>query len=330
MSKMPVETTMRAVVLDDDHKDKVRLVRAHPAPKPAAGECLVRVLAAGVCSTDLELVKGYMGFCGVIGHEFVGRVEHATNGKLAGARVVCEINCVCGKCDMCQSGLRNHCRSRSVIGISGRDGCFADLIAVPERNCYRVPDSVGDEEAVFVEPLAAALQVVKQVPMDPRMKVTVIGDGRLGLLVAQVLQSVGCSPTLVGRHAGKLALADKRSIRTVLADELHPERNQDLVVECSGKSAGLATAMQLVRPRGIIVLKSTYAEAEAVNMAPLVIDEIQVIGSRCGPFSDALDLLARKEVDVTGLITRRFKLDKALDALDAARKPENVKVLLTM
>jgi len=324
-----MDRVMRAVVLDG----KVKFSRTHPAPKldsAQGGECLVRVLAAGICATDLELIKGYLGFRGIIGHEFVGRVEQAADPRLVGARVVCEINCVCGKCDMCQSGLRNHCRNRTVIGISGRDGAFADLVAVPQRNCHRLPDSIGDEEAVLIEPLAAALQVIKQVPIDPRMKVTVLGDGRLGLLVAQVLQSAGCKPRLVGKHAAKLAFADKRSIRTVLADELAPDSSDDLVVECTGRPGGLEAAMHLVRPRGIIVLKSTHEGAAPLNLAPLVINEVQLIGSRCGPFPDAIDLLARREVDVAGLISRRFKLDKALDALEAAGKPDNLKVLLTM
>ena len=325
---------MRAVVLDG----KVRFTRSYPAPAPVAGECLIRVLAAGVCSTDLELAKGYMSFTGVIGHEFVGRVEDAPEAGLVGSRVVCEINCVCGQCDLCQAGLRNHCRNRTAIGISGRDGCFADLITVPQRNCFRVPDSIDDEQAVFVEPLAAAVQVIKQVPVDSETKATVLGDGRLGLLVAQVLQSAGVANlTLVGRHEHKLAIAAQRGIRTVeldsgatVAGAADLNHSQDLVVDCTGKPAGLAAALEFVRPRGVVVLKSTYADPGAVNLAPLVINEVQVIGSRCGPFPDAIDLLARKQVDVTGLISKRFKLDRATDALDAAGKPENVKVLLTL
>jgi threonine dehydrogenase-like Zn-dependent dehydrogenase len=325
--RKPVETTMRAAVLDG----KVRFTRSYPAPATVAGECLIRVLTAGVCSTDLELAKGYMSFSGVIGHEFVGRVEDAPEAGLVGSRVVCEINCVCGQCDLCQSGLRNHCRNRTVIGISRRDGCFADLIAVPQRNCFRVPDSIDDEQAVFVEPLAAAIQVIKQVPVDAETKATVLGDGRLGLLVAQVLQSAGVANlTLVGRHPHKLALLSQRGVLTVESDAAKPDHSQDLVVDCTGKPAGLAAAMEFVRPRGVIVLKSTYADPGAVNLAPLVINEVQVIGSRCGPFPDAIDLLARKQVDVTGLISKRFKLDRVADALDAAARPDNVKVLLTV
>lgn len=323
-----MDTTMRAVVLDDN--GKVRLARNHPVPQLAPDECVIRVQTAGVCSTDLELVKGYMGFRGVIGHEFVGCVEQSADPQWVGARVVAEINCVCGQCDMCASGLRNHCRNRTVIGIAGRDGAFADRIAVPLRNCHRVPDSISDDEAVFIEPLAAALQVIAQVPVEPKTKVSVLGDGRLGLLVAQVLQARGCSPRLIGRHPRKLVFADKRSIPTVLADQVNPARADDLVVECTGKPAGLEMALRLVRPRGVIVLKSTYAAGEPVNLAPLVVDEVQLIGSRCGPFAEAIGVLARKEVDVLGLVSRRFKLDKAIDALAAAAKPENIKVLMTM
>lgn len=317
---------MKAVVLDG----QVKFTRTHPTPDAGANDCLVRVTHAGICSTDLELIKGYMDFRGVIGHEFVGVVEQGPDPALVGSRVVCEINCVCGKCDMCQSGLRNHCRDRTVIGIDGRDGAFAEFIAVPKRNCHRLPEGISDEAAVFVEPLSAALQVTKQIPIDPRMKVTVLGDGRLGMLVAQVLQLAGCKLRIVGKHASKLAFADKRSIQTGLIEEVAPDQSDDLVVDCTGSPSGLQLAMGLVRPRGIIVLKSTHAAGESLNLAPLVINEVQLIGSRCGPFKDAIDLLNRKEVDVTGLISRRFKFDKALDALESAGRDDALKVLLTM
>jgi threonine dehydrogenase-like Zn-dependent dehydrogenase len=317
---------MRALVLGSDRK--VKLTQGHPKPTPGEKECLVRVTHAGVCSTDLELIRGYMDFAGVLGHEFVGVVEQSPDTRQIGRRVVCEINCVCGKCDMCLSGLRNHCRSRTVIGIDGRDGAFADYIAVPVRNCHPLPDSISDEAAVFVEPIAAAVQVIRQVPIDTRMKVTVLGDGRLGQLVAQVLQTTGCGPCLVGKHSTKLAIADRLDIRTELLGDAAADKRDDLVVDCTGSSNGFETAMRMVRPRGIIVLKSTHAGAEPINLAPLVVDEVQLIGSRCGPFGEAIDLLARGQVDVTGLISRRFNFDKAEEGLEAAANA--IKVIFTM
>ncbi len=314
---------MRAI-----HFDKqIRYVTDYPDPSPAPDECLVQVHLAGICSTDLEIARGYMRFTGVLGHEMVGTVV-AGPAPWIGQRVVSEINCVCGKCDMCRSGLTTHCRSRTVMGISGRDGCFADLVALPVRNLHAVPDTISDEAAVFVEPLAAAYQVVKQCPIDARMHVAVVGSGRLGLLVAQVLATMGCTLTVVGRNPRTLEFCEKRQIRSISVAELVPRNDQDVVVECSGAPDGMRIALGLVRPRGTIVLKSTYADTGSLNLAPVVIDEVKVMGSRCGPFPDAIDALARNQIDVSLMIARTYKFERGLDALDAAGAPTNIKVLM--
>ena len=316
---------MRAIVFDK----QVRFDDAYPDPTPAGDECLVQVRLAGICATDLEIVRGYMDFRGVLGHEMVGTVVAGSRLR-RGRRVVCEINCVCRRCDMCLRGLSSHCRNRTVIGIDGRDGCFADLVAVPERNLHDVPDTISDEEAVFIEPLAAAYQVIKQFPIERRMNVAVVGSGRLGLLVAQVLATTGCRLEVVGRNPKTLLFCEKKGIMSRPVDELVPRADRDLVVECSGSPQGLETALQLVRPRGTIVLKSAYAERAAVNLAPAVVSEVNILGSRCGPFAEAIRALARKQIDVSSMISRTLRIERGLEALQAAEDSENIKVLITI
>jgi threonine dehydrogenase-like Zn-dependent dehydrogenase len=314
---------MRAIRFDG----KLQFIKDHPAPTPGARECVVKVHLAGICSTDLEIIRGYMGFTGILGHEMVGTVERGSS-NWKGKRVVAEINCVCRTCDMCQSGLAHHCRQRTVLGIAGRDGCFADYVAVPERNLHEVPDSVSDQEAVFVEPLAAAWQVVKQVPVEPRTHVAVIGSGRLGLLVSQILNTFGCRLEVIGRNRRSLALCEKRHLQAVHVNDVVIRRDRDLVVECSGSPAGLELALGLVRPRGTIVLKSTYSGGGPIDLAPAVVNEISIVGSRCGPFADAIACLARKEVDVLSMVSRTMDIERASDALDAAADKDNLKILL--
>lgn len=299
----------------------------YPDPKPEKDQALVAVRLAGICATDLEIIRGYMSFEGVLGHEFVGVVVTGSR-HWKNKRVVSEINCVCGSCELCQSGLANHCTKRTVMGISGRDGCFAEYVVVPERNLHEVPESVMDEEAVFVEPVAAALQVTKQVPIESRMKVAVLGSGRLGLLVAQTLRGTGCRLELIGRNPDSLLFGEKKGIQSTLVGDLAPRNDRDVVVDCTGSPAGLELAMRLVRPRGTIVLKSTYAEPAPVNTAPIVINEVSVRGSRCGPFPDAINALARKQIDVLTMVSKRFNLDRAPEALEAASDPKTIKVLL--
>ena len=315
---------MQAVVIRDK---QVAFLADHPDPVPAAGECLVRVRLAGICATDLHIVDGYMGFAGVLGHEMVGAVESGP-AEWRGKRVVCEINCVCRKCDMCQAGLANHCRNRTVMGILGRDGCFADLVAVPVRNLHLVPDAVPDDEAVFVEPLAAAYQIVAQCPLDAKARVTVVGSGRLGLLVAQVIATFGCKLTVVGRNAMTLEMSEKRGVQGIHVNDLVPRNDHDLVVECTGSPEGLDIAAALVRPRGTIVLKSTYPGPGGGNLAPIVVNEVTVLGSRCGPFPEAINALARKAVDVRFMISRTYPLREAATAFEASHAPHTVKILL--
>lgn len=314
---------MKAVVFDGS----LSFRGDYPDPRAEEGECLVRVHLAGICGTDLHILKGYMGFRGVPGHEMVGTVVNGSP-RWTGRRVVAEINCVCRRCDMCHSGLSNHCRRRTVMGISGRDGCFAELVAVPEANLHAVPDGVSDEEAVFVEPLAAAYQVVAQHPIEPRTTVSVVGSGRLGLLVAQVLAERGCKLTVIGRNRPKLLLCEKKGIQAIHVDEVVAHNDRDVVVECSGSPRGLELAMQLVRPRGTIILKSTCAKSEPLDVAPLVINEVRLVGSRCGPFEEAINALARGAVEVRSMISRVFLIEQAAAAFEAVRKPETVKVLL--
>ncbi|MFQ5492201.1 MAG: alcohol dehydrogenase catalytic domain-containing protein, partial [Phycisphaerae bacterium] len=276
---------------------------------------------------DLEIAKGYMNFQGVLGHEMVGTVVQGS-ADWRDKRVVGQINCVCGQCDMCLSGLSDHCRARTVLGIAGRDGCFADLVALPEHNLHEVPDSLSDEEAVFVEPLAAAYQVIKQYPIETRTSVAVVGSGRLGLLVAQVLKCAGCQLEVVGRNPKTLLLCEKRGIMARSVDEVPIRADRDLVVECSGSPQGLELALQLVRPRGTVILKSTYAGQAPLNLAPAVIGEINILGSRCGPFTDAIAALDRKQIDVLSMITKTLPLERGVDAFELAASPEHIKVLL--
>jgi threonine dehydrogenase-like Zn-dependent dehydrogenase len=303
----------------------------HPDPRPD-GECLIKVRQAGVCATDLEITKGYMGFKGVLGHEFVGEVVEAPAAarQWLGKRVAGEINAVCGRCDLCLAGLSNHCRNRTVLGILNRDGAFADLVRLPAQNLHEVPSNVEDDQAVFVEPLAAAFQILKQVKLDNRKLVTVLGDGRLGLLCAQVLRNAGSPVRVIGKHPDKMRLCDQWGIRSRHVTDIAPRHDQDVVVDCTGSAAGLEFALQMLRPRGTLVLKSTVADQKPLNLAPIVIDEINVIGSRCGPFKEAIKALAEKSVDVTSLIHKRMKLEQGVEAVSLAARPGVLKVLLTM
>jgi threonine dehydrogenase-like Zn-dependent dehydrogenase len=305
----------------------LRCIDDHPAPSAGPGEAVVRVRLAGVCSTDLQILAGYMGFIGVPGHEFVGEVVDGPS-HLAGRRVVGEINYACRRCPTCRRGLGRHCPHRTVMGILGADGAFAEYLAVPVTNLHLVPDLVPDEAAVFTEPLAAAFSVLEQVTLGPVDDVTVLGDGKLGLLLAQVLAGTGASVTLVGKHAENLALVTGSGVATVLLGAWSPAGTADCVVEATGSAAGLALAAAAVRPRGTLVLKSTVAAEHRLSLAPLVINEITVVGSRCGLFPPALQALADQAVDVTPLIDAMFPLAGGVDALGHAARPGVRKVLI--
>jgi len=303
----------------------VRVDQNHPEPQTPPGEVRVAVRLAGVCQTDLEIVKGYMDFRGVLGHEFVGT---ALEGEMEGRRVVGGINCVCGECDMCRRGLPTHCRQRTTLGIDRRDGAFAERLALPEANLVLVPDEVPDRAAVFAEPLAAAIQITRQVDLAPEQHIVILGDGRLGQLVARVLEAQGLAPTVVGKSEPKLALLRDLGLETVTADDAQPNKAADVVVEATGTADGLAMALWLVRPRGTIVLKSTVADTAGLNLAPLVVDEVTVVGSRCGPMDAAVALLAEADLALEPLITAEVPLTEADAALRAAADPEAIKVLI--
>lgn len=311
---------MNAVVLTE------RGPRVTEVPfQPREGEASIRVSVAGVCATDLELVKGYMGFVGVLGHEWVGVVEAAPDPSWVGARVVGDINCACGTCATCRADRPHHCPHRTVLGIQGRDGAFADRLSLPLGNLHRVPEGVPDEAAVFVEPLAAACRILEQVHVSPDWRVVVLGLGRLGQLCARVLALTGADVVGVARSPAKRALLPGR---TLDPDGVARAPLADLVVDCTGSPGGLEAARRLVRPGGTLVLKSTVHDLAGANPTAWIVDEITLVGSRCGPFAPALRLLAAGLIDPLPLVTTRLPLSAGVEALDRAAAPESVKVLL--
>lgn len=306
--------------------NRLRLQRRYPTPRATERLALVRVRLAGICSTDVQILKGYMGFRGVPGHEFVGEVHEGPAG-LIGKRVVGEINFACGTCEMCHRGLGRHCPTRSVMGILNADGCFAEYLAVPATNLHLVPDAVEDEAAVFSEPLAAAFEILEQVHIQPTADIVVCGDGKLGLLCAQVLHLTGARVRVIGKHDKKLQLLQKVGVETTLLSDWRSGQ-ADIVVEATGSAAGLALAMTTVRPRGVLVLKSTVAQQHTVSLAPLVINEVTVIGSRCGRFSPALQALARNRIVIAPLISKIVPLTEGATAIRQAARPGELKILL--
>ena len=305
----------------------------HDIPMPDDGsEALVRVVKSGICNTDLEIVRGYAGFEGTIGHEFVGVVECANDRpEIVGKRVVGEINTGCGTCPLCMSGDSRHCPERTVLGIVGRDGAHAEFLQLPSRNLIEVPDNVTDEEAVFAEPLAAAYGIAEQVHIFPETKIAVIGDGKLGLLCAMSLALRSNNVSLVGKHGSKIAIAERCNINGILATDVTKlGRCFDIVVEASGSETGFAAAIDLVRPRGKIVLKSTFHGRATWEAARVVVDEITIVGSRCGRMSPALELMKTGSVKVTALIDDELPLSQGLAAMDRAAEKGVLKILLAM
>ena len=314
---------MKALWLENN---QLQLRSDVPIPEPPPGEALVRVVRAGICNTDLELLRGYYPYTGILGHEFVGVVEHGPK-QLVGQRVVGEINAVCGECRFCRSGQPTHCENRTVLGIVNRNGAFAEYLTLPYANLHPVPDNVPTDVATFTEPVAAALEIQQQVLVRPDDRVLVIGDGKLGQLVAQTLALTGCDLLVVGRHRNKLDRLAARGIKTGLADAV-TDRAFDLSVECTGNPEGFAIARRALRPRGTLVLKSTYAGHLTFDASSLVVDEITLIGSRCGPFPQALQLLSQQKLNVNYLIQTRYPLDEAIAAFDRAQERGVLKVLL--
>jgi len=305
----------------------LRIATQHPLPIVQNGDALIRVHLAGICNTDVEITRGYADFHGILGHEFVGVVEDAPDSKLIGRRVVGEINVACGVCTYCLAGLPTHCANRSVLGIHARDGAFAEYVVLPPRNLHVVPDSIPDDEAVFTEPLAAALQILEQVHIHPTDSVIVLGDGKLGSLVAQVVRLVGCDLVAVGKHEEKLAKLAALGIATAQADDVSGRR-ADIVIECTGQPSGLDLARALVHPRGVIVLKSTFHGTPPLALSPYVVDEVTIVGSRCGPFAAALRLLENRLVQVEPLISGVYPLAEGVQAMARATEPGILKILL--
>lgn len=299
-----------------------------PIPKPPEGEALVRVLCAGICNTDLELIKGYYPYTGIIGHEFVGVVEQGPE-HLINQRVVGEINAACGYCRFCRSGQPTHCENRTVLGIVNRNGAFAEYLSLPIENLHIVPENVSTAAATFTEPLAAALEIQQQITLCQDDRVLVVGDGKLGQLIAQTLALTGCDLLVVGRHEDKLLNLAARGIKTALANTVK-DRYFDVSIDCTGNPEGFNTARRALRPRGTLILKSTYAGNLSLDASALVVDEITLIGSRCGPFVPALELLGTKKVNVQSLIQGIYPLSLGLEAVEKAKTQGVLKVLLEM
>ncbi len=317
---------MKAVVFDSE----LKLCGDYKKPEIKSGEALVRVKLAGICNTDFEITKGYMGYKGILGHEFVGIVEeiNSDDKSLLNKRVVGEINFGCEKCEWCKKGLQRHCPNRSTLGIWQQDGCMAEYVMIPIQNLIEVPESVSDEEAVFVEPLAAAIEILEQLHIKPYEKVLVLGDGKLGLTTAITLNSSGLDVTLIGKHQNKLDIAKNQKVKTKLLQETEIKKEYDVVIEATGSITGFETSIASVKPRGTLVLKSTIAASKEFNFAPIVIDEITVLGSRCGQFKPALRYLEQKKIDFTPFISGIFPIEKALEAFDKNKEKDSLKVIL--
>lgn len=297
-------------------------------PKPKSDEALVRITLAGICGTDLEILQGYMSYEGVLGHEFVGVVEESKNKELVGKRVVGEINVGCQKCDSCKKGMERHCPNRTVLGILNRDGAFAEYLSLPEKNLHVLPDSITDNQAVFIEPIAAAFEIKEQISLNPDWQVAIVGDGRLSQLIASVLMTSCPNVTCFGRHENKLERLEKIGVKTKIGILPEHEFIFDLVVEATGSTSGFLDSMRLVKPKGSVILKSTIASKENLDLTPAVVNEITLVGSRCGPFRPAINALATGVISVDGLIDSEYPLEKYYDAFKRAKESNTLKVVL--
>ena len=319
---------MKALVFDKE----LKLVNDYEKPIPKKNEALVRVTLAGICNTDYEITKGYMGYVGILGHEAVGIVEEVNSDdkSLIGKRVVPEISYGCEdpECEWCAKKNYRHCPNRHTLGIWQKDGVFAQYFTMPTKVLFEVPENVPDSQAVFVEPLAAALEINEQLHIKPMDKVVVLGDGKLGLITALALNSQNIDVTLVGKHQNKLDIAKEQGVKTALLQDFPIEKKYDVVVEATGSVSGFETSLALTKPRGVLVLKSTVATGKELNLAPIVIDEITVLGSRCGQFPPALRLLQSGKVDFSKLISGIYDVDKALEAFERNKEKDTLKVLL--
>lgn len=320
---------MKAVVFDEE----LKLVEDYKKPELKKGEVLIKTRMSGICNTDLEITKGYMGYKGVLGHEFVGDVVEVyddCNKNWIGKRVVGEINCGCNNDSWCAKGLARHCPNRQTLGIWQKDGCFSEYFTLPVENILEVPQSLSDEEATFVEPVAAAMEITEQLHIKPKDKVALLGDGKLGLCIALVLNALNVDLIHIGKHENKLEISRKAGVKTKLLKDLKDSDNKsfDIVIEATGSTGGFETSLALTKPRGVLVLKSTIAAKEGLNLAPVVIDEITVLGSRCGQFEPALRLMDAKKLDIKPLISEIYPIDKALEAFEKNKQKDILKILL--
>jgi len=330
---------MKAVVFND--KDGLKLDNNYAKPVPKKGEALIKVTLAGICNTDYEITKGYMGYNGVLGHEFIGIVEgvnteglsddlKAKSNYLIGKRVTAEISYGCDDpdCEWCAVKNYRHCPNRHTLGIWRKDGCMAEYVTMPINVIFEIPEEVEDEQAVFVEPLAAACEITEQLHIQPIQKVVVLGDGKLGLTTALTLHCQGLDVTLIGKHQNKLNIAKNQGVKTILLNDAKIDNSYDVVVEATGSVSGFETSMGLVKPRGVLVLKSTIATGKELNLAPIVINEITVLGSRCGQFKPALNLLKNKRIDFKPFISKIYSVDEAVEAFEANKAKDTIKILL--
>lgn len=319
---------MKAVVFDNE----LKLDNNYKKPVPQKGEALIRVTLAGICNTDYEITKGYMGYVGILGHEFVGIVEEVNSADQSwvGKRVVAEISWGCDdpNCEWCAKKNYRHCPNRHTIGIWKKDGAMAEYITLPTNILFEVPQNVTDEQAVFVEPLAAACEITEQLHIEPTQKVLVLGDGKLGLTTALTLHALNLDVLLVGKHENKLDIAKAQGVKTELLANFNPQKIYDVVVEATGSASGFEMSMSLTKPRGVLVLKSTVATGKELNLAPIVIDEITVLGSRCGQFAPALRLLENNRIDFSPFISKIYSIDDAIEAFEANKSKETLKILI--
>ena len=321
---------MKAVVFNDT--EGLVLKTDYPKPIPQKGEALIKVSMAGICNTDAEIIKGYMGYSGVLGHEFVGIVEEVNGADQSwvGKKVVAEISYGCDspECPWCAVKNYRHCPDRHTIGIWRKDGCFAEYITLPTNILFEVPENVIDEQAVFVEPLAAACEITEQLHIEPTHKVVVLGDGKLGLTTALTLNAQNLDVTLVGKHQNKLDIAKAQGVQTMLLEDLKVSNNFDVVVEATGSVSGFETSLNLVKPRGVLVLKSTIATGKELNLAPIVINERTVLGSRCGQFGPALRLLKNNRIDFKPFISKIYSINDAIEGFEANKAKNSIKIIL--
>ena len=319
---------MKAVVFDNE----LKFVNDYKKPEIKANEALIRPTLLGICNTDEEITKGYMGYNGVLGHEFVGVVENSDDKNLIGKRVTGGINLGCKNCPECYQGLERHCKNRQTLGIYKKDGCFSEFFTLPNSNLLVVPDNVPDEVAVFIEPLAAAYEILEQIQIKPKDKVAILGDGKLGLSISTIFSNLNIDYIHIGKHDEKLKITRDFGGKTKLLSEINKSdlKAYDIVVEATGSVGGFETSLSLVRPRGILVLKSTIAAKEGLNLASVVIDEITVIGSRCGQFEPVLRLMEKGKINTKPLITKILPFDKALEGFELNRKKETIKILLKL